>query len=827
LLNHIFEVGPLIARGGMAEVYRGFNVLTEEPVAIKVILPHLAADPSVEAMFLREARTLLRLSHPALVQYRLAAREPHLSVLYLVTEFVDGPGLDEVLTQAPPIPDLLILIGRLAEGLQAAHELGAIHRDLSPDNILLPGARLDQAKVIDFGIAKDLAASGPTILGTTFAGKLDYVAPEQLGDFGREIGPWTDIYSLGLVMLTLASGRALNMGGSLVNAVDRRRAGPDLSTVPPVLHDLFTGMLHADPARRFRSMNEVIQLVHALGAPSVEAAESAAAIPSPYPIPEQAQVEPVPPIAPPVEAPSPQAAPSGLIFEAPAPAFPEMPPIAEAPVEPDVVEAVPETPPLAEAWPQAPPPIEPTPPPVIEPAPEAQAEAPAAGFEAPAPEAVPPETPAPETPAPETPAPETLTSWAQPLEAATVEVAAPAPPPEPIVFPPELYQPPAPAEPVAPVVAESAPEPAPDPTPKPKRAKRSKARAAAPAEPSPAVEPNIEPAPPSLAAPEVEPPSWVAAPAPAEPPPEPAPAPAAAPATPPAAVLREAPDTAAAVARASKSWQVIRGWHAKSAEAAQPPAEAPPAELAAPVMEAEALALAEPEPAPEPALESEPMTIASAQPEGAVQAEAVPPRGAGRIVLALLGAVILLLVIAVGVLLWLRRAPAPVPAPVLAPAAAPVFAPPPAPAPAPVAAPHSAAGPVIPHGAIVPTTSPPPSSAPDTNDTASSASSQNDEPADTTVKKSPVRGRHAARKSNDDDNARPYSAPSSSSSQDDSDTHSDNGPPPPPASSPPPAPAQKGGWLSRLFGRIGAELPGKHPPPSDSSSGSGSSSGPN
>ncbi|MFI4973051.1 MAG: protein kinase [Caulobacterales bacterium] len=269
MLNHIYEISGLIARGGMAEVYRGVNVLTEERVAIKVILPHLADDPTVEAMFLREARTLLRLSHPALVQYRLATREPELGVLYLVTEFVDGPGLDEAMDDLKPsIAETVALMRRLAEGLQVAHDLGAIHRDLSPDNILLPDVRLDQAKIIDFGIVKDIAASSSTILGESFAGKLNYVAPEQLGDFGRRVGPWTDVYSLGLVMFGVASGQDAQLGENLVEAVDRRRAGVDLSGVPKVLRQVLAGMLQPDPSARFQSMAEVLSALDALRLPA-------------------------------------------------------------------------------------------------------------------------------------------------------------------------------------------------------------------------------------------------------------------------------------------------------------------------------------------------------------------------------------------------------------------------------------------------------------------------------------------------------------------------------------------------------------------------------
>ena len=267
-LNHIFEVRRFIARGGMGEVYEGVNINTDERVAIKVMLSHLALDPNVQAMFRKEARTLTRLSHPALVQYRVLAQEPALKVFYIVTEYIDGVSLSDVIGVARPNAEQLIgLTRRLASGLQAAHELGAIHRDIAPDNVLLPEGQLDQAKVIDFGIAKDLDPSTKTIVGDGFAGKLGFVAPEQFGDFDRQVGPWTDIYSLALVILAVASGKPVDMGSTLVEAIDKRRLGPDLSVAPEALRPALAGMLKANPAERFRSMAEVLNALDLAGAP--------------------------------------------------------------------------------------------------------------------------------------------------------------------------------------------------------------------------------------------------------------------------------------------------------------------------------------------------------------------------------------------------------------------------------------------------------------------------------------------------------------------------------------------------------------------------------
>jgi serine/threonine-protein kinase len=288
-LNHIFQVDRFLARGGMGEVYIGCNVNTDEKVAIKVMLPALASDEKVIAMFRKEARTLTKLNHPALVQYRVLAQEPNLHVLYIVTDFIEGTNLGAALGTIRPSPEELAgLLRRLASGLAAAHALGAIHRDMSPDNVILENDDIHEATIIDFGIAKDLDSSSATIVGDGFAGKLNYVAPEQLGDFGREVGPWTDVYSLGLVILAVAQGKNVDMSGSLVDAIDKRRRGPDIAAVPDNLRSLVHAMLRPDPKERPRSMADVLSMLEGARIPSpntvrAEVAEEAARPPEPVP----------------------------------------------------------------------------------------------------------------------------------------------------------------------------------------------------------------------------------------------------------------------------------------------------------------------------------------------------------------------------------------------------------------------------------------------------------------------------------------------------------------------------------------------------------------
>jgi hypothetical protein len=282
VLNHTYAIKRFTARGGMGEVYEGYNITNpDDRVAIKVMLPALAADPNVRALFQNEAAVLIRIHHPALVPYRVAAEDPTLGVYFIVTEFVDGAPLSELLGELKPTPaDLKALTRRLAEGLAAAHAVGAVHRDMSPDNVLLPDRRLAAAKIVDFGIAKNLDPTKATIIGDGFAGKLGYGAPEQFGDFDRQIGPWTDVYSLGLVILALASGRNVDMGATMVDAVDKRRAGLDVSVAPPELRPVLQNMLAADPAARLRSMEAVIAALDAAPAPALapgRAAKSPAA----------------------------------------------------------------------------------------------------------------------------------------------------------------------------------------------------------------------------------------------------------------------------------------------------------------------------------------------------------------------------------------------------------------------------------------------------------------------------------------------------------------------------------------------------------------------
>ncbi|MEM7666116.1 MAG: serine/threonine-protein kinase [Pseudomonadota bacterium] len=259
VLNGIYKITRFLARGGMGEVYEASNIhQQQERVAIKVMLPHLAQDELVAAMFSKEAEMLTRLHHEAIVPYRMSARDEE-GKPYIVTEFIDGPSLEDKLGKIElSDQEFADLAQKLAAGLGTAHSLGAVHRDIAPDNILLADGDPARPKIIDFGIAKDARENTATIVGDGFAGKLKYVAPEQLGEYDRNVGPWSDIYSLALTLRALAAGKASDMGGSLSDAVRKRMQVPDLSDLPPRFHSAFELALQPDPADRPQSMAEFI-----------------------------------------------------------------------------------------------------------------------------------------------------------------------------------------------------------------------------------------------------------------------------------------------------------------------------------------------------------------------------------------------------------------------------------------------------------------------------------------------------------------------------------------------------------------------------------------
>jgi serine/threonine protein kinase len=256
VLGNTYAILELVARGGMGEVYLAKHIELETEHAIKVIVPSLAQDPKIVDAFREEARKLGRVHNDAIVRYEGFFRDDH-GLRYLVMEFVRGPSLEQVLRRRRLEPEeVLRLRDRLALGLAAAHEKDIVHRDVSPENIILPGGEVDHAKLIDFGIAKATDTTEATMIG----GKYSYMSPEQVGLFGGRVDLRSDIYSLGLVLATAAIGfgKKLDMGSVPTATVAARQRIPNLSAVPAVLRPGIAAMLEPRPEDRPPSMRALL-----------------------------------------------------------------------------------------------------------------------------------------------------------------------------------------------------------------------------------------------------------------------------------------------------------------------------------------------------------------------------------------------------------------------------------------------------------------------------------------------------------------------------------------------------------------------------------------
>ena len=257
-LNGIFEIDHPLASGGMGEVYKGHTVQTGDAVAIKMLRSDMAENEAALALFRKEASALHNLHHDAIVRYFVFTVEPVLQRPYLAMEFVEGQSLSDLLRQGPlTFEAARTLMLRVAAGLQAAHERGIIHRDVSPDNIIIQAGDVARAKIIDFGIARSTRLGTGTVIGSGFAGKYNYVSPEQLGLYDGDVGARSDIYSLGLVLVEALTGQAIDMGGNQADVVEKRRRVPDLKHIDLRIQPLIERMLQPNPADRPLSMAEV------------------------------------------------------------------------------------------------------------------------------------------------------------------------------------------------------------------------------------------------------------------------------------------------------------------------------------------------------------------------------------------------------------------------------------------------------------------------------------------------------------------------------------------------------------------------------------------
>ncbi|MFD4603940.1 Stk1 family PASTA domain-containing Ser/Thr kinase [Streptomyces sp. NPDC058464] len=259
-----YELGHVLGRGGMAEVYLAHDTRLGRTVAVKTLRADLARDPSFQARFRREAQSAASLNHPAIVAVYDTGEDyiDGVSIPYIVMEYVDGSTLRELLHSGRkllPERAMEMTIGIL-QGLEYAHRSGIVHRDIKPANVML--TRNGQVKVMDFGIARAMGDSGMTMTQTAAViGTAQYLSPEQAK--GEQVDARSDLYSTGCLLYELLTVRPPFVGDSPVAvAYQHVREEPQPPSVfdPEITPEMDAIVLKAlvkDPNYRYQSADEM------------------------------------------------------------------------------------------------------------------------------------------------------------------------------------------------------------------------------------------------------------------------------------------------------------------------------------------------------------------------------------------------------------------------------------------------------------------------------------------------------------------------------------------------------------------------------------------
>ncbi|WP_115728300.1 Stk1 family PASTA domain-containing Ser/Thr kinase [Actinomyces culturomici] len=236
-----YEVRSLIGRGGMAEVHLGFDTRLSRIVAIKMLRSDLARDSVFQARFRREAQSAASLNHPNIVAVYDTGEEMvagpdgrGVSVPYIVMEYVEGHTVKELLADGTPVPinEAVSIVSGVLSALEYSHSQQLVHRDIKPGNIMLTGD--GKVKVMDFGIARALTDSQATMTQTNaVVGTAQYLSPEQAR--GEQVDARSDLYSTGVVLFELLTGRPPFTGDSAVAVAYQhvQQLAPTPSSITP------------------------------------------------------------------------------------------------------------------------------------------------------------------------------------------------------------------------------------------------------------------------------------------------------------------------------------------------------------------------------------------------------------------------------------------------------------------------------------------------------------------------------------------------------------------------------------------------------------------
>jgi serine/threonine-protein kinase len=256
-----YQLDSILGRGGMGVVYEGKHVWTGRPVAVKVMGPEYAEDQKMAERFLREARSAASLRHPNVVDVLDMGRDADGSV-YLVLELLRGHSLGDRLDEQGvlSVEETLAVLLPVMDALTEAHDKGIVHRDLKPDNIFLSQDGKDGVvpKLLDFGVAKEMRGgrSAATQTGTVL-GTPHYMSPEQARG-SKDVGPASDVWALGVVMLQCLTGELVYDTGELLTTLSAIASGPDpvidAKALHPAMRRALERALRKDVKERFADM---------------------------------------------------------------------------------------------------------------------------------------------------------------------------------------------------------------------------------------------------------------------------------------------------------------------------------------------------------------------------------------------------------------------------------------------------------------------------------------------------------------------------------------------------------------------------------------------
>ena len=255
-----YEVRALLARGGMATVYEAVDLRLDRLVALKVMHPHLAADPGFVARFEREAKSAARLSHPHVVAVYDQGEADGL--VYLAMELIPGRTLRDVIRDYGPLTteQALVFLEPVVEALAAAHAAGLVHRDIKPENVLI--SHDGRVKVADFGLARAVATSETNATAGVLIGTVAYLAPEQVES--GEADERTDFYAAGICLFEMVTGQVPH-GGDSPLSVAYQHVNSDVpapssvsSGVPPEADAIVRTATRRDPGQRYRNSQDFL-----------------------------------------------------------------------------------------------------------------------------------------------------------------------------------------------------------------------------------------------------------------------------------------------------------------------------------------------------------------------------------------------------------------------------------------------------------------------------------------------------------------------------------------------------------------------------------------